>query len=96
MVLVDIVKEHLEKAAEECRSHGQKVLAFEADAADGKKTREIVEQATKELGKIDILVYAAVPALPDMKKGLCVPSMRLLMKSGIGIRCDIKGFRLCG
>lgn len=69
VVLVDIVKEHLEKAAEECRRHGQKVLAFEADAADGQKTREIVEKATKELGKIDILVYAAVPALPDMKKG---------------------------
>lgn len=69
MALTDIVKEYVDKAAEECRSYGRKVLAFAADAADGEMTRYIVDQANKELGKIDILVYAAIPIAMGEKRG---------------------------
>ena len=73
IVLTDIVKEYVDKAAEECRGYGRKALAFAADAADGKLTGEIVEQANKELAKIDILVYAAIPIGLGEKKGALRP-----------------------
>jgi 2-hydroxycyclohexanecarboxyl-CoA dehydrogenase len=73
MVLTDIVKEYGDKAADECRGYGRKVLAFGSDAADGKMTREIVDQANKDLGKIDILVYAAIPIAIGEKRGALRP-----------------------
>jgi 2-hydroxycyclohexanecarboxyl-CoA dehydrogenase len=73
MVLTDVVKDYVEKAAEECRSYGRKVLAFTADAADGKLTKDIVEQANKELGKVDILIYAAIPIGGGEKKAALRP-----------------------
>jgi len=73
LVLTDIVQEFVEKAAEECRQYGGHVLAFTADAADGNMTKKIVEQANRELGKIDILIYAAIPVPIGEKRAALRP-----------------------
>jgi len=73
MVLTDLKKEIVEAAAAECRQYGRKVLAFAADVANGEETRAIVNQALQEFGKIDILVYAALPVPVDVSKGILRP-----------------------
>ena len=59
VVLVDAVTDYVEKAAEGCRAHGNKVLAFTADVRNLDKMTQVVSEAIEKLGKIDIFVHGA-------------------------------------
>jgi len=49
-------KETAEKVADEVKALGRKSLAIEADATDGKKIAQLVQETINTFGKIDILV----------------------------------------
>ncbi len=49
-------KETAEKVADEIKALGRKSLAIEADATDGKKIAQLVQETINTFGKIDILV----------------------------------------
>lgn len=59
VVLVDIDYEKLKKVKEEIEDYTKEVLIFKCDISDEKGIYEIVREAEKELGKIDILVNNA-------------------------------------
>lgn len=59
LVLVDINETALNKVVEEVTALGVKALAFVADVSNEERVNEVVKEANKEFGKIDILVNNA-------------------------------------
>ena len=70
--------ERLEQAADEVRGLGRRVVAIQADVYDRQQADEMAEKATRELGRIDVLVnnvgggwgstpVAPLPNPPDSK-----------------------------
>ena len=51
--------ERLEKAADEIRELGHKVVAIQADVSDRSQADQLIAKATSELGRVDILVNNA-------------------------------------
>lgn len=62
MVLTDIDKEELEKAAEQLRGSGQDVYAYELDIADREACFALCEKVESEVGPIDVLINNAAIA----------------------------------
>ena len=59
VVLIDVNSEKLMAVCEEVKQHGVKALAYECDVTNEERVNQVVAEATKELGKIDILVNNA-------------------------------------
>jgi 3-oxoacyl-[acyl-carrier protein] reductase len=57
--------ENLEKAAEEIRAQGAKVLTVAADVTNVEDVREVVDETVREFGRLDILVNNAGGIVPD-------------------------------
>jgi len=56
VVIADINGDAARKTADEVKASGRKSLAIEADLADNKKVKQVVQQTIDTFGKIDILV----------------------------------------
>jgi len=52
-------KEHLETLAEECRARGGRALVVPTDVAEEKQCQNLIEQTSKEYGRIDTLINNA-------------------------------------
>ena len=59
LILLDIAFEKLEAVAQEARTHTDEVLTYRCDISDEARVHEVVAEAVKKLGRIDILVNNA-------------------------------------
>lgn len=58
-------KERLDQLRDELAGRGHKISAFPADASDPKQAAALGEAALRELGRVDILVYATGTNTPN-------------------------------
>ncbi len=58
-------RENLEKAAEEIREHGAKVLTVAANVTNVEDVQKVVDETVQEFGRLDILVNNAGGIVPD-------------------------------
>jgi len=82
-------KENAESVAQEIRKLGRRSWAIGADLSKPPEAREMIEQAARELGKIDIFVYNAALERPGPLLELTVEEWDSMLDT------NLKGYFVC-
>jgi 3-oxoacyl-[acyl-carrier protein] reductase len=81
IVSCDINFDGAKKTADEVKASGRKAVAYKLDVSDNAEVQNVVQEAVKELGKIDILVNTAGGAMGIGPKGpLPIPQEEVWQK----------------
>ena len=81
LVLAARRPEQLEATAAECREAGANAIAFQTDVARVEDCRRLIEHATKEFGRVDILINNAGYAIFDDIADASVDDLQSMMQT---------------